>query len=366
MASETELSAMRRAIAVSVEALGSTNPRPCVGAVVLDAEGHLAGVGVTQPIGGPHAEVAALAVATGRARGGTIVVTLEPCCHNGRTRRCTDAVIDAGLTRVVYAMSDPNPVAAGGAEQLRAAGVEVESGLLADEAAAVLGPWTQALGRGRPVLTWKYAATLDGRTAAPDGTSRWITGEQARIDVHRERYLSDAVVVGIGTVLADDPQLAVRDWPARRQPTRVVLDSDARTPLTSRVLDDVAPTLVVVADDADPVRVAALRAADAEVVAVPRAGAGVDLVAMLAALNDRELYLVLLEGGATLAGAFVRAGLVDRVLGYYAPALLGAGLPALADLGIASMADALRLTVDDVSRIGADVRIVAHVMTGSV
>jgi diaminohydroxyphosphoribosylaminopyrimidine deaminase / 5-amino-6-(5-phosphoribosylamino)uracil reductase len=366
VASDTELSAMRRAIAISTAALGTTNPNPTVGAVILDQSGTTVGEGVTQPVGGDHAEVVALRAGADRARGGTLVVTLEPCRHVGRTGSCSAAILAAGITRVVYALGDPHDPASGGADQLRTAEVEVEAGLLADEAAAVLGPWTLALGRGRPHVSWKYAATLDGRTAASDNTSRWITGDEARIDVHRERYLSDAVIVGIGTVLADDPQLAVRDWPARRQPTRVVVDSDARTPLTSRVLDDVAPTLVVVAEGADATRVTALEEAGADVVALPRSGAGVDLAALLAALHDREIYLGLLEGGATLAAAFVRAGFVDRVVGYYAPTLLGAGVPLLTDLGIATMADAMRLKLDDVARIGDDVRIVAQVMTGSV
>jgi diaminohydroxyphosphoribosylaminopyrimidine deaminase/5-amino-6-(5-phosphoribosylamino)uracil reductase len=365
MASTAELAAMRRAIAASAEALGTTNPRPCVGAVVLDVDGAVVGEGVTQPIYGPHAEVAALAEAGGRARGGTIVATLEPCSHSGRTQRCTDAVIDAGLARVVYAMTDPNPIAAGGADQLRAAGVDIEAGVLADEAAAVLGPWTQALGRARPVVTWKYAATLDGRTAASDGSSRWITGAPARMDVHRERYRSDAVIVGIGSVLSDDPALTVRDWPADRQPTRVVVDTQARTPIDARVLDDAAPTLVVVGAGCDTDRVAALQDAGSEVVPVARTEAGIDLGELLQILHERELHLALLEGGATLAASFLRAGLVDRVLGYYAPALLGSGLPVAADLAIATIGDAVRLELDDVARIGDDVRIVASVMTRS-
>jgi diaminohydroxyphosphoribosylaminopyrimidine deaminase/5-amino-6-(5-phosphoribosylamino)uracil reductase len=363
--SDTEQAAMRAAIAASAAAVGSTNPRPCVGAVVLDAGGAVVGTGVTALKPGPHAEVAALAEAGDRARGGTIVVTLEPCSGSRPGPRCADAVIAAGITRVVFAVTDPNPQASGGADQLRAAGIDVAAGVLAAEAGRVLGPWTQALGRGRPYVTWKYAATLDGRTAAADGSSRWITGEAARTDVHRERAQSDAVIVGVGTVLADDPQLTVRDWPATRQPARIVVDSDARTPLASKILDGAAATVVVVADDADSGRVTALRRAGTDVVEVPRLGRRVDLAVLMDVVQQREMYLLLLEGGATLAASFLRAGLVDRVVGYYAPALLGAGVALVGDLGIDTMTAAMRLELADVARIGDDVRVVAHVMTGS-
>jgi diaminohydroxyphosphoribosylaminopyrimidine deaminase/5-amino-6-(5-phosphoribosylamino)uracil reductase len=250
MATAVEIAAMRRALELSAARLGSSNPNPCVGAVVLDARGEIAGEGFTQPVGGDHAEVVALRAAGGRARGGAIVVTLEPCAHTGRSRRCTEVIEAAGVARVVYALGDPNPVAAGGGEQLAAVGIDVEAGVLADEAALVLGPWATAAGRDRAHLTWKYAATLDGRTAAADGSSRWITGELARADVHRLRAEADAVMVGIGTVLADDPQLIARDWPASRQPLRVVVDSNARTPVDGKVLDGSAATLIAICDDA--------------------------------------------------------------------------------------------------------------------
>jgi diaminohydroxyphosphoribosylaminopyrimidine deaminase/5-amino-6-(5-phosphoribosylamino)uracil reductase len=196
-------------------------------------------------------------------------------------------------------------------------------------------------------------------TAAADGTSRWVTGPESRRDVHRLRVYADAVVVGIGTVLADDTQLTVRDWPAVRQPLRVVVDGKARTPLSARILDDAAPTLVAVGSDADPERIKALRDTAAEVVELPRAEGLIDLGALLAALHQRERLRLLLEGGATLAGSFVRRRLVDRVIGYHAPALLGAGPPVLADAGIATIGGAVRLTVRDVASIGADVRITA-------
>jgi diaminohydroxyphosphoribosylaminopyrimidine deaminase / 5-amino-6-(5-phosphoribosylamino)uracil reductase len=236
--------------------------------------------------------------------------------------------------------------------------------LLAEEASRDLEPWIVAVQRRRPHVTWKYAATLDGRTAAADGTSRWITGAESRRDVHRLRACSDAVVVGIGTVLADDATLTVRDWPATRQPLRVVVDGKARTPVSARVLDDSAPTVVAVGSDAEPSRVAALRHTGVEVIELPRADGRLDLGALLAVLFEREVLQVLLEGGATLAGSFVRQRLVDRVVGYQAPALLGAGPPVLAEAGVATIADTLRLQVDDVSRIGDDVRVVATMRRG--
>lgn len=359
MATEPELAAMRRAIELAHAVLGSTNPNPAVGAVVLDESGQVVGTGATRPAGQSHAEVVALDAAAEHARGGTLVVSLEPCRHVGRTGPCTDAVLAAGIRRVVYALGDPHGEAAGGADVLRTAGVDVEGGVLATEAERVLEPWLVAIRRRRPHLTWKYAATLDGRTAAADGTSRWITGPEARRDVHRLRALADAVVVGIGTVLADDALLTVRDWPTDRQPLRVVVDGKARTPLSARIVDESAPTLIAVGDDADPEKVKRLRDTAAEVIELPRRDGLVDLGALVAALFERECLQVLLEGGATLAGSFVRHRLVDSVVAYYAPALLGAGPPVLADAGIPTISAAVRLAVRDVSLVGADVRVTA-------
>lgn len=357
MATPAETAAMQRALVLAASAVGSTNPNPPVGAVALSADGRIVGEGCTQQVGGAHAEVVALAAAAEAAADGTLVATLEPCRHVGRTGPCTDAIVAARVRRVVFAVGDPNGEAAGGAEVLRGAGIDVESGLLADDARVTLGPWLTAVRRRRPHVTWKYAATLDGRTAAPDGTSRWITGPEARRDVHRLRLASDAVVVGIGTVLADDPQLTVRDEVAARQPLRVVVDGSGRTPLSARVLDDAAPTLVAVGADADPERVKALRSSSADVVELPRREGRIDLGALLVELFERDALLLLLEGGATLAGSFVRDRLVDRVVGYYAPALLGAGPPVLGAAGVTTIGEAVRLDVDNVTRIGADVRI---------
>ncbi|WP_338748401.1 bifunctional diaminohydroxyphosphoribosylaminopyrimidine deaminase/5-amino-6-(5-phosphoribosylamino)uracil reductase RibD [Janibacter alittae] len=354
--------AMSRAVGLAARALGRTSPNPVVGCVLLDVDGRVVGEGLHESAGGPHAEVNALRAAGESARGGTAVVTLEPCRHTGRTGPCTRALLDAGVARVVIAVPDPTAVAGGGAQELREAGVEVLVGVGGDAAAHVNRAWLHAMTLDRPFVTWKLAATLDGRTAAADGTSRWITGPQARAEVHRLRARCDAVVVGAATLRADDPHLAARDLTDVVQPLRVVLDSGAGISLTARVLDEAAPTLVVVADDATTDH---LIAADIDVVAVPRTDAGLDLAAVLAALHERGIRSVLLEGGAHLAGSFVAADLVDEVVAHLAPALLGDGRPVLQGAGITTITEALRLTTTDVTRLGDDVAITATVRRDS-
>jgi diaminohydroxyphosphoribosylaminopyrimidine deaminase/5-amino-6-(5-phosphoribosylamino)uracil reductase len=326
---------MRRALALSVGVLGTTSPNPPVGAVVLDQHGEPVGEGATAPPGGPHAEVAALRQAGTRAFGGTLICTLEPCNHVGRTGPCTTAIVAAGITRVVYACDEPTQVAGGGAEALGAAGLEVLAGALATEVAeGPLEPWLHAQRTGRPFVTWKVATTLDGRAAAADGTSRWITGDEARADVHRLRAESDAVVVGIGTVLADDPALTVRPDPGH-QPLRVVVGSAERIPAGARVLDDAAETLVLTERDTGHH----------------------DAAAVLRVLHERGVVSVLLEGGPTVAAGFLTAGLVDLVVAYVAPALLGAGPSAIGDLGVGTINDAVRLRLSEVTRVGDDARL---------
>ncbi|MFG2192139.1 bifunctional diaminohydroxyphosphoribosylaminopyrimidine deaminase/5-amino-6-(5-phosphoribosylamino)uracil reductase RibD [Streptomyces sp. NPDC048639] len=356
---------MRRAIALAARGLGSTSPNPVVGCVILDASGQTAGAGWHHRAGGPHAEIEALREAGERARGGTAVVTLEPCNHTGRTGPCAQALVDSGIARVVHAVADPNPAATGGAATLAAAGVDVESGLLAEEAEAGNIAWLTSVRRGRPFVLWKYAATLDGRIAAADGTSRWITSPESRADVHRLRAQADAIVVGSGTARTDDPQLGARVRESGllesevTQPLRVVVDSNAGVVKPgARVLDGTAPTLIAVAEDADAEHLEGL----APVVRLPRAPLGrrgLSIPALLQALHDRDVRSVLLEGGPTLAGAFVAAGAVDRVVAYLAPALLGAGSAALADAGITTIGEALRLDVSETVRIGPDLRITA-------
>ncbi|SER83141.1 diaminohydroxyphosphoribosylaminopyrimidine deaminase [Lentzea xinjiangensis] len=320
------------AIAESERVRGTTSPNPPVGCVILDSAGRAVGFGGTQPVGGSHAEVMALKEAGTKAQGGTAVVTLEPCAHYGRTPPCTEALREAGIKHVIHAVSDPNPSAAGGARILEEAGITVESGLLRQEVSrGPLRAWLHYARTGRPHVTWKYAASLDGRIAARDGTSRWISSETSRKEVHDLRAKLDAIIVGTNTVRADDPALTARDaggMPLARQPLPVVVgmsDLPAGAKLRRTALH--------------------LRTHDPDEV--------------LAALADRGVVDVLLEGGATVAGAFLRAGRIDRVLAYVAPALLGDGPAAVLDAGVSTITDAVRLTVEDVTMSGPDLRISA-------
>jgi diaminohydroxyphosphoribosylaminopyrimidine deaminase/5-amino-6-(5-phosphoribosylamino)uracil reductase len=338
---DAELSAMQHAAALAWTVAGRTSPNPPVAAVILDADGRRVGEGVTQPHGHEHAEVMALRAAGEAARHGTAVVTLEPCNHTGQTGPCSQALIDAGITRVVFAVPDPNPQASGGADKLREAGIMVLPGVAEqDLARGALAPWLHAVTQSRPFVTWKFASTLDGRGAAADGTSKWITNSISRADVHALRDRVDAIVVGSQTVLIDDPQLTVRgvhgadeEVLAERQPLRVVMDRRHRVPADALIFDDSAETIRLDT-------------------AVPRFA--------LKALYDRGVRHVLLEGGATLAGAFLEARLIDEIVGYVAPKLLGAGSAVLRDAGITTMAQAVTLEVFEVARLGDDVKIVGR------
>jgi diaminohydroxyphosphoribosylaminopyrimidine deaminase/5-amino-6-(5-phosphoribosylamino)uracil reductase len=322
------VAAMRQAVEQSLAVKGATYPNPPVGAVILDSAGNVAGVGATQPAGAAHAEVLALRAAGERACGGTAVVTLEPCSHHGRTPPCVDALLDAGVAAVVYAVADPNPVAAGGAGRLHAAGVAVTAGVAAEEVAAgPLREWLHKQHTGFPHVTWKFATSIDGRSAAADGSSQWITSEAARADLHRRRAAADAIVVGTGTVFADDPSLTARlpdGTLAAQQPLRVVV-GQRDIPPDSVVLSQDSPTLLLHTRD-------------------PR-----EVLRVLADRTD-----VLLEGGPTLAGAFLRAGAVHRILAYVAPMLLGGPVTAVDDVGVATIAGALRWRYDGVEQIGPD------------
>lgn len=321
--------AMRLAIEHAERVKGATHPNPPVGAVILDRDGEVAGVGGTEPAGGPHAEVVALRRAGKLAADGTAVVTLEPCNHHGRTPPCVDALLAAGVSAVVYAVADPNRIAAGGAARLADAGVEVIAGVLAEAVAGgTLREWLHKQRTGLPHVTWKYAASVDGRSAAADGTSQWISSEAARADVHRRRAAADAIVVGTGTVLADDPALTARlpdGSLADRQPLRVVV-GEREISSEARVLNDDSRTMLIRTHDPHEV---------------------------IKALADRTD--VLLEGGPTLAGAFLRAGVVDRILAYVAPTLLGGPITAVDDVGVPTIARALRWRFDGVEQIGPDV-----------
>jgi diaminohydroxyphosphoribosylaminopyrimidine deaminase/5-amino-6-(5-phosphoribosylamino)uracil reductase len=327
---QAERRAMARALELAQTPGVPAGPNPRVGCVLLDADGATVAEGYHRGAGSPHAEVVALSAAAGRARGATAVVTLEPCNHTGRTGPCSEALIEAGIGRVVYAQGDGNPVATGGAARLREAGVDVVGGLLADEARRVNPEWTFAVEHGRPFVTWKLATTLDGRSAAADGTSRWVSSPAARRDTHRLRSLCDTILVGTGTVLVDDPRLTVRDehdrdLPRDRQLLRAVM-GERDLPAGRRVLDDAAETVH-------------LRTRD------PKQA--------LLELFARDRQHVFLEGGPTLAAAFLRAGLVDEVVAYVAPMFLGAGLSSVADLGVTTISDAVHLDVIDVAVLGA-------------
>ena len=322
--SDTERSAMRRALELAASPGVPLGPNPRVGCVLIDAAGRTVAEGFHRGAGHPHAEVDALTRAGDSARGTTAVVTLEPCNHTGRTGPCAQALIAAGVRRVVVAQRDTNPVAVGGAESLRAADVDVETGLLADEARALNQVWTFAVEHGRPFVTWKVATTRDGRIAAVDGSSRWVSSPAARLDSHRLRTVCDVMLVGTNTVAVDDPHLTARDPQGRPlpvQPLRAVMGERDLDP-DRRVFDSAAETV-------------RLRTRDPE--------------SALKELFARDRQHVLLEGGPTLAAAFVSADLVDEVVAYLAPMVLGAGLSAVGDLGITTISAALHLPVTGVT-----------------
>jgi diaminohydroxyphosphoribosylaminopyrimidine deaminase/5-amino-6-(5-phosphoribosylamino)uracil reductase len=323
---------MRRALALAETPGVPAGPNPRVGCVLVSADGHTVAEGYHRGAGTAHAEVDALSRAGPAATGATAVVTLEPCAHSGRTGPCTERLVAAGVARVVFGQSDTNPVAAGGGDRLREAGIDVEGGVLADQARALNVAWTFAVEHRRPFVTWKVACSLDGRVAAADGTSRWITSEPARAEVHRLRAEVDAVVVGTGTVLADDPSLTVRDAAgaaAGRQPLRVVV-GERDVPAGARLRDGAAGLLQLRTHD---------------------------VAEVLESLFGQDVRHVLLEGGPTLAGAFLERGVVDRGVAYLAPLLIGRG-PSMVDLrSVASLPDAIGLDVESVAPVGPDVRI---------
>ncbi|WP_394551089.1 bifunctional diaminohydroxyphosphoribosylaminopyrimidine deaminase/5-amino-6-(5-phosphoribosylamino)uracil reductase RibD [Agromyces sp. MMS24-JH15] len=334
-ATALEVDAMRRALELAAHGPAKgVNPR--VGCVILSPEGDVIAEGWHRGAGTAHAEVDALSrLAPGDARGATAVVTLEPCNHLGRTGPCAVALIEAGVARVVYAVADPGDHSSGGADRLRAAGVSVEAGVLEDEAEAFLADWLFAARTGRPHVTVKWASSLDGRVAAADGSSRWITGPAARVDVHRRRALADAIAVGTGTVLADDPSLTARDDDGDLLPSQPVPVVFGRRPVP------------------DGARLAA-HPHDAVLLT------GEDLAADLAALARRGIRSVFVEGGPTLATSFLAAGLVDELLVYLAPVLIGGPRLAVGDLGVPAIADAHRLELAAVERLGDDLLVIAH------
>ena len=350
---------MAQALRLAEQGLYSTTPNPRVGCVLV-RDGVVVGEGWHQRAGEPHAEVHALRAAVEQARGATAYVTLEPCSHYGRTPPCADALIGAGVARVVAAMQDPNPTVSGnGLARLRAAGISVECGLLSAAAEELNIGFVSRMTRGRPWVRMKLAASLDGKTALENGTSQWITGSAARGDGHRWRARACAILSGIGTVLADNPQLNVRGVETTRQPLKVVIDSCLELPLDARLLDDAQALLITLSDDAR--KVAALRERGAEVVRLPSASRKVDLAELMLELGRRGINEMHVEGGNRLSGALVAAGLVDELLLYQAPCLIGDSARGLLAMpALQSLESKQQLQIRDVRMVGADLRVLAR------
>jgi diaminohydroxyphosphoribosylaminopyrimidine deaminase/5-amino-6-(5-phosphoribosylamino)uracil reductase len=353
---------MAEALRLAALGLYSTSPNPCVGCVLVK-DGQQIGGGWHQRAGEPHAEVYALREAGDRAIGATAYVTLEPCSHYGRTPPCADALIESGVARVVVAMQDPNPQVAGnGIAKLRAAGIEVECGLMEAAALALNAGFVSRMSLGRPLVRSKVGMSLDGRTALANGVSQWITGSDARLDVQHWRARSCAVMTGINTVLADDAQLNVRELAVERQPLRVVLDSRLRMPLEAKILQG-GKTLIYSAEN-NLLKINRLQECGAEIVVLSDGNGQIDLPAMLSDLAARGCNEVLVESGAILNGALLKAGLVDELLLYIAPQLLGNAARGMADLGeLTGLNQRVDLVWQDVRQIGCDLRITVKITT---
>ena len=349
---------MARALALAELGLTTTTPNPRVGCVIM-RDGRTVGEGWHRRAGGPHAEILALVAAGKAARGATAYVTLEPCAHFGRTPPCFEALIAAGVSRVVAAMEDPNPKVAGrGLNKLRAAGIIADCGLLADEAHELNIGFISRMTRNRPWLRLKVAATLDGKTALGNGVSQWITGVEARADGHRWRARACAILTGIGTVKADDPQLTARDRPHERQPLRILLDPFLEVPPAARILQG-APTLIVTA--ADNARAQQLIKSGHRVLLLPAQDGRIDLHALMRKLAALELNEIHVEAGATLNGALLAAGYVDELLLYLAPIVLGNAARGMFDLPALTALDATaRFEVREYRRVGGDLRVIAR------
>ncbi len=356
---------MARAIRLARKGLYTTHPNPRVGCV-LSVDGKVVGEGWHQRAGEPHAEVNAIKEAGDYSQGATAYVTLEPCYHQGRTPPCTAALIKAGVTRVVAAMLDPNPQVAGkGMRALSDAGMETATGLLQQEAEALNPGFIRRMLHQRPYVRLKQAISLDGRTAMDSGESKWISGEAARADVQRLRARSDAIVTGSGTVLADDPSLNVRDLEVERQPLRVVIDSNLSIPETAKLLTLEGQTLIVTASE-DAERAAVFTRAGAEILYLPGSLGKVDLPALMQHLAAREINEVLVEAGTVLSGSLLTAGLVDELVVYLAPHLMGNAARGMFNLpAIDKMANRIVLEIKDITAVGEDWRITADVINNS-
>ena len=351
--SDKDVVFMRQALDLAERGIGRTSPNPMVGSLVVRG-GVVLGRGFYSEYGGQHAEPQALEEAGDRGRGAELYVTLEPCCHQGRTPPCTDAIIASGIARVHVAMTDPDRRVSGrGIERMRAAGIAVETGLLAAEARALNAAYVHHRETGRPFVLLKLAQTLDGRIATRNGHSQWITGEAARKRVHLIRSRADAVLVGIDTVLADDPRLTVRHVEGR-QPRRIVLDSRARTPLDARMLNGDAPVTICVTETAPADRIDGLKQAGAEVLVLPGGEGYVPVEPLKSALGRAGIVTLLVEGGSRVAASFLRERAVDRIACFVAPRILGAGIPSIAGLEVDDLSKAIDLNDPQVEQLGRD------------
>lgn len=351
---------MKMAIELARSAEGQTSPNPMVGAVVVK-NNQIIGMGAHLKAGEPHAEVHAIRMAGDKAKGATIYVTLEPCSHHGKTPPCADLIISTGIERVVVASTDSNPLVAGrGISKLRDAGIVVETGILEKEALELNDIFFHFIETGLPYVTLKSAASLDGKTATVSGESKWITGEAARQDVHRLRHIHDAILVGVNTVLTDDPSLTTRLSAGGKNPVRIILDSTVRTPTDARVvIDGEAPTWLITTTKANTDKIAVLEAAGVQVIQLETDR--LDIHDVLSSLGNRGITSVFVEGGAEVNGSFLKAGAFQQVISYIAPKLIGGKLApsVFGGEGILHMDDVVNLQIKDVTRIGEDIRIIA-------
>jgi len=370
MADAIDFEHMAHALQLAVNGLYDTAPNPAVGCVLVK-DARVVGTGWTAPAGGPHAEIVALKAAGAAARGATAYVTLEPCCHTGRTGPCTKALLEAGVARVVFAGRDPNPrVNGGGAAELEAAGIAVEGGVMENEAEPLNRGFFTRMRRGVPYVRSKLAVSLDGRTALANGASKWITSAAARSDVHRWRARSSAVLTGSGTIVDDDPSLDARRAEAEipesigiKQPLRVVIDARLKMPPTAKTLSLPGEVLVLTTRALDDPKAEALRAAGARVDRIAGDAEHCDLRAVIAHLAALEINDVWVEAGAGLNGALLKAGLIDELIIYMAPRVLGATARGMFEVpALESLVDATQVSFDDICKIGADLRITAHVV----
>ncbi len=358
---------MKQALSLATLALGQVSPNPAVGAVVVK-DGEIVGQGYTQPPGSWHAEVMALKQAGKKARGGVMHVTLEPCCHHGRTPPCTQAIIDAGISEVHLAMLDPNPLVSGrGEAELEREGIKTYVGEHEEEAKDINEAYTKFITTGMPFVTAKFAVSLDGKIATKNGDSKWISGSESRKYVHHLRYTTDAVMAGANTVIADDPHLTCRHGgrggEVRKQPLRVIVDGRGRTPSTARVFGKPGKSLLAVSMPVKPSKKEAFARLGAEILELPSEENQVDLEKLLKALGEREITSVLVEGGGILLGSLFDHGLVDKVVAFIAPIIIGGekARMAVAGKGVDRVIDAIKLERTSVERFGEDLMLSGYV-----